>query len=148
MIRRTSSAALLVATLCALLMPLALYAEESALSASIRAEIQKDPRSAQMTEAELDALVVLLAQGAQEGGVTQEDIAWRAERAERADVAFVASSQEPVVCDGFPQFFCTVQTAFGFDGSNYIIPVGLLATSGLLWFLLYELRHHHRMGHI
>lgn len=130
---------------CAL--PLAVLAQSVSLEASIRAELLKDPRSAEMSAADLDALVAILAREAGAEGISSEDIEWRAEEATPTMVV-VGETAPASVCDGFPAFFCTVHDAFGFDGSNFIIPLGLLITSGLLWFLLYELRHHHRMGDI
>lgn len=126
-----------------LALPLAALAQSSALEATIRAELLKDPRSVEMSEAELDAMVQLLAQGAAQEGVSSDEISWRPAE---ATPAMVVEEETSATCDGFPQFFCTVREALGFDGSNLIIPMGLFVTSGLLWFLLYELRHHHRMG--
>lgn len=130
---------------CAL--PLAALAQSSSLEATIRAALLKDPRSAEMSAADVDAMVALLAQGASEEGVSSSDIEWRAEEAMPTMIVEGESAPAPV-CDGFPVFFCTVHDAFGFDGSNFIIPLGLLISSGLLWFLLYELRHRHRTGEV
>ena len=132
----------LVSLIAACTLPLLVLAQEADLRATIRAELLKDPRTAMMSEAELETMIELLAAGAQEEGVSGRDIAWRPP--EGAIVA-ISDAQEPA-CDGYPKFFCDVQRAFGFDGSNYVIPLGLLITSGLLWFLLHELRIHHRLG--
>ena len=137
----------IVALAIGLALPLAVLAQSSELEASIRAELLKDPRSAEMSAADLDALVSILAREAGAEGVSSEDIEWRAEKA-MPEIVIQGESAPAPVCDGFPAFFCTVHDAFGFDGSNFIIPMGLLITSGLLWFLLYELRHHHRTGEI
>jgi hypothetical protein len=124
-----------------LLLPLSVFAQSNDLRASIRAEVMKDPRTAQMSPAEIDGLVDMLANGAQKQGVTAKDIAWQPRETQTA----AAPSGGGSSCLGMPQFFCTVERSFGLDGSNPYIPVGLLATSGLLVFLLYELKHHHKL---
>ncbi|MBV9191270.1 MAG: hypothetical protein JOZ85_12350 [Betaproteobacteria bacterium] len=133
-------------TLIKILAPLAFLAilapqlalAQSDLKATIRAELLKDPRSAQMSPAQLDAMVELLANGAQKQGITAYDITWRP-NGEKA-----ASLEANPECGSMPGFLCTLNKAFGFDGSNVYIPLGLLITSGLLAFLLIELLHHHR----
>ncbi len=142
---RTSLVALVIALA---MLPLAAFAQEQAsdLHATIRAEVMKDPRAAQLPEAELEALITALVEGAQEQGMTSEDFQQRSQLPDGPALTMPAQDMAMSTCDGMPQFICTIESAFGFDGSNTVIPVGLLVTSGLLWFLLYELKHHHKMG--
>ncbi len=133
----------LLAVCIGFVMPMMVLAQSADLRATIRAELMNDPRSAQLSGAELDAMVNALAAEAQEKGISPNDIAWRPQ----AEVAsYGPDAGAGGTCDGFPEFFCTVRHALGFDGSNVVIPIGLLVTSGLLWFLLHELRLHHRKG--
>lgn len=131
----------------AMLLPVAFaQAQESALHATIRAQVLQDPRAATLSEAELEALITALAEGAEEQGMTVEEIEQRPLQPDGPALTSIEPEEIMQTCEGMPQFVCTVQSAFGFDGSNTIIPIGLLITSGLLWFLLYELKHHHKMG--
>ena len=111
------------------------------LRSTIRAELLKDPRAAQMSQTEFDTMVNALTQGATAQGMTPYDIAWRPAET-RAEVP--ANADENAFCAGIPGFLCAATSGFGFDGSNTVIPIALFFTSGLLLFLLYELKHHHR----
>ena len=61
----------------ALLVPVALFAQsnEDALHAQIRADLKNDPRSSQMSSAEIDALVSALADQAQKDGTAEDYLA-------------------------------------------------------------------------
>ncbi len=119
-------------------------ASDSELHAAIRAEIQKDPRMASMSEAEIERLVQALAAGAEEEGMTNADIAPQPE----SYAPTAAAPAEPPACEGMPEFLCSINRSLGFDGSNLFIPVALVAAAGVLAFLLYELKHHIRVhGH-
>lgn len=114
------------------LVPLALSAQTGAeLQATIRAAILSDPRTAAMSEAEIDAMVVALSQEAAAQGVTSQDITWRPQ--EEAGAGNQASS-----CG----MLCMLTNAFGFDGSDVTIPIGLGVSSALLLFLIGSLLHH------
>lgn len=52
----------------ALWVPLAAFAQEDTLRAQIRADLMQDPRTAELSEAELDALVAALANEAEATG--------------------------------------------------------------------------------
>jgi len=117
-------------------------AGNASLSETIRAAILSDPRTAQMTEAEIDAMVAALAEEAEAQGVTSYDILWQ--------------PQEPVVeavveqC-GSMSFLCALNEAFGLDGSDVGIPIGLGIVSALLLFvigsiLLHKHGHHPVVG--
>lgn len=112
------------------------------LRATIRAEIMKDPRSASMTEAEITAMVNALTKGAEEQGVESRQFS-------ATESSAAAQPESAPACGGMPAFLCTINQSFGFDGSNPVLPIALFATSGLLAFLLYELKHHIRLhGHM
>ena len=59
------------------LAPLTSYAQEDELSIVIRAALLEDPNTSTLSEAELDALVVALAQESLEEGVSARDIFWQ-----------------------------------------------------------------------
>ena len=66
--------------LCSLALTYAAHAQassDSELRETVRAAILADPRSAQMSEADVDSMVAALAGEAEAQGVTSEDIAWR-----------------------------------------------------------------------
>ena len=132
----------LLALVVALLLPLAAFAQSGDLRATIRTELLKDPRAAQLSQAQLDAMINVLAQGANEQGITSHDITWQP--SEPAPAAGQTTQGAEAFCMGLPDFFCAVSSGFGFDDSNTVIPIALLMSSGLLLFLLYELKHHHR----
>ena len=63
---------LVAGSIVALSIPLIAFAQTNdALRAQIRADIQKDPRSAQMSSAEIDALVSALADQAEKEGTSE-----------------------------------------------------------------------------
>src|SRR3989338_4613889 len=122
--------------LCSLALTYAAHAQassDSELRESVRAAILADPRSAQMSEADVDSMVAALAGEAEAQGVTSEDIAWRPQD----------TPGEPASTCGF---LCALNEAFGFDGSDLAIPVGLGVSSPLLLFLTGSILLH-RHGH-
>lgn len=112
--------------------------ENADLEVTIRAALLTDPRTAQMSEEEIDEMVAALAEGAQEQGITPHDITWR--------------PQPPITTEGedapcmMPAFFCTLGAAFGLDGSDVTMPIVLGIVSGILLFVIGALLHH-RYGH-
>jgi hypothetical protein len=114
-------------------------AEELELRSTIRAAILSDSRSQTMTEAEVDAMVLALTRQAQSVGMTAEDIVWRPTDANTAEGEGTAGA-----CDGF---LCALNRAFGFDGSDYTIPIWLGASALMLILLiagLLEYQHIHK----
>ncbi len=124
--------------LCAaaiLSLPLLVGAQSAGLSEAIRAEIMKDPRSASIPSAQVDAMVASLAQAASQQGVTASDITWQP-----AEATTGSSSGE---CG----FLCSINAIFGFGGNDYTIPVGLGVTSALLILFISAMLHrHHKHG--
>lgn len=59
----------------AMLLPHTTFAQEDALRAAIRADIMRDPRSAEMSPTEINALVEALAMQAEDQGVAEEYLA-------------------------------------------------------------------------
>lgn len=130
------SAALVV--LLSLATPSLGYAQERdvELQATIRAAILFDPRTAEMSEEEVGAMVAALSEKAASQGVTSHDIAWRPTEEQ-------AGESSP--CGSIKGFLCTLTDAFGFTGSDLAIPIGLGISSALLLFLIGMLLH--RLGH-
>jgi hypothetical protein len=112
-------------------------ATEADLSATIRAAVLSDPRSQSMTEAEIDALVAALAQEAEGQGVSTHDILWRPQ-----EISQPVPQEGVATCN----FLCMLNQAFGLDGSDVAIPIGLGITAGILLFVIGSILHH-RFGH-
>ena len=106
---------------------------ESELNVAIRAALTSDPRTAELSGSQIDAMVVILAGEATRQGMTAQDITWRPAV---APVAQTVDGAEPIGCGAMPQFFCNLNHAVGFDGSDLAIPIGLGITSGLLILIL------------
>ncbi len=124
----------LIACASVFLLPLAVSAQGSLdLSATIRGAITSDPRSADMSEAEIDAMVAALADEANGQGINSKDILWRPVSSEE----FTASSG--IVCGSL---LCKMNMAFGMDGSNTLIPIILGVTAAVLLFVIGSLLHH------
>src|SRR3989338_6309367 len=109
---------------------------DAELHATIRAAILSDPRTAEMSEAEIEAMVAALSDEATAQGVTAYDIVWRPQTEEEGAAS----------CNSMPQFFCTLNEAFGFDGSDIAIPIGLGITAAVLLFVIGSILLH-RHGH-
>jgi hypothetical protein len=91
-----------------------------------------------MSEEAIDAMVSLLLDGARDEGVTSEDITWR------PSPELAQTVGEETSCALTSRFLCTLNRAFGFDGSATLIPILLGATSMLLIvFFGYELERHY-----
>ena len=118
----------------------------SDLRATIRAELLSDPRTSSLSEAQIDALVGLLADEAEKQGITSQDIQWRPESSERFVATESAAPQEAAECGG--GFLCTMSEAFGFVGADATIPFTLGAASmGLVWILA-EMIHRRRHPYV
>ncbi|MEK7601670.1 MAG: hypothetical protein AAB480_04025 [Patescibacteria group bacterium] len=115
--------------------PLLVHAQTADLNATIRAALYGDPRTAEMSQAQIDAMVSALSQRAQQKGLTPSDITWRPLPASGTTAANS--------CTGFPVYLCTINDAFGFEGPDYFIPIWLAACA-LLFLLINALQTHHR----
>ena len=118
----------------------------SDLRATIRAELLSDPRTSSLSEAQIDALVGLLAEEAEKQGITSQDIQWRPESTERFVATESAAPQEAAECGG--GFLCTMSEAFGFVGADTTIPFTLGAASMALVWLLAEMIHRRRHPYV
>lgn len=98
---------------------------DAQLRDTIRGAILMDPRSHSMTPEELESLVAALTREAEADGLTSDDVLWR------PTGEAVGSAQVPP-CDNF---LCQLNRAFGFDGSDYTIPIWLAACSLALIFI-------------
>lgn len=108
-------------------------AQEGAdLSATIREAILTDPRSSEMTETEIDAMVSVLAAEAEAQGVSSDDITWRPQD----PATFAAGAEVSGETCGYAAFLCALNESFGFDGSDPAIPIGLGISSALLLFII------------
>ncbi len=108
------------------------FAQEGDLEATIRAVILSDPRSAEMTEVEVNAMVAALASAASEQGMSPEDIVWRPQD----DSTFSGVEEGGGEACGYPVFLCSLNEAFGFSGDSLVIPLVLGVCSALLLFVL------------
>lgn len=112
---------------------------DTELEATIRTAILSDPRSSQMSEAEIDAMVAVLAEGAKAEGITSEDILWRPQE--------IASETESSEACGYAAFLCALNDAFGLTGSAVLIPLLLGITSALLLFVIGSILLHSHGRH-
>lgn len=125
-----------IATICAgavVALPLIAGAQSLGLQNAIRAEIMKDPRSADIPPTQIDAMVSALAQTAAAQGVSESDITWKP--ATRDGVGPVSE------CG----FLCTINRIFGFGGDDFTIPIGLGVTSALLILFISMMLHRHHV---
>jgi hypothetical protein len=115
---------------------------DPALGATIRQQLQADPRSAQLTPSQLDAMVNALTKQAQKQGMTTHDITWRPSDAPSVNASATFVSDD---CGGMPAFVCDTEKAFGVTGPNTWIIIGLGVFAGLLIIVILEmLVVHHR----
>jgi len=132
--RMLVSVLVIALALLAVFLPYAVSAQtESELNIAIRAALMSDPRTAELSESQIDSMVVILAGEAERQGLTAQDITWRPAVVPMAQTVDGAA---PIGCGAMPQFFCNLNHAFGFDGSDLAIPIGLGITSGLLILIL------------
>lgn len=123
-------------------LPSAARAQESSaeLNATIRSALLSDPRTAGLSDAQVDAMVSLLTQEAQKRGVTSRDIQWRPQQNGTTESAPVGDDY----CGATPAFLCAFSLAFGFAGTNPTIPFILGAASMALIWILAEMLHRRR----
>ena len=134
-VRSTWAVALLV---LALATPVVIHAQtQDDLRATVRAAILTDPRTAELSETDIEVMVAALTEEAVAQGITSEDITWRPQEEGKTDAA----------CGNLPAFFCTLNQAFGFDGSDTAIPIGLAVSSALLIFLIGSILLHQHGRH-
>ena len=116
-------------------LPVFAHAQTTDLNATIRAALYGDPRTAEMSQAQIDAMVSALSQRAQQKGLTPSDITWRP--------LPTSGTTAANSCAGFPVYLCTINDAFGFEGPDYFIPIWLAACA-LLFLIINALQAHHR----
>ena len=122
-----------------------LFAQESDLAATIRAELLADPETASLSEAEMDAMVAALAAQAEEQGLTTQDIEWQpAETASQTQ----GVPEEADTCTGVPGFLCALNESLGFSGGNALIPLWLFISSLALLFILTAMIKIYRKTHM
>lgn len=122
----------MLVALISLSVPLFVHAQAADLQTSIRAALLRDPRTASLTASQVDAMVQVLAGEAATRGITAQDIDWRPSTAEST---FTTTTGE-TTCGTIPRVLCTLNTAFGFSGSDPTIAIGLGITSGILVLII------------
>lgn len=110
---------------------------------AIRAELLSDPRSAGLSQAQLDAMTDILTGEAQRQGITAADLAYHP----RPFGEGVAVGETTDACAGAPVISCVFDLAFGFVGPDPLIPYILGAASMALIWLLAEMLHRDRRAH-
>ena len=139
--RMSLSRASLAILVTMLFIPLLVHGQgETDLSATIRAAIFSDPRTAAMSEEDIDAMVAALARGAEAQGMTSQDILWRPQAFQAATEEETGALPEP--CVGMPVFFCNLNNAFGLDGSDVTMPITLGVVAALLLFVIGSMLHY------
>lgn len=114
------------------------FAQSDDMAAAIRAQLAADPNSANLTEAQFEALVAELAQAARNEGITADDIFWSAE-----GTSFGANSApQSDACVGIPTFLCMLNESFGFAGGSVLPLLFFLSSAALLLVLWLMIKHH------
>ena len=132
-------ASVFMLTVLVLAGPIIIHAQtQDGLRATVRAAILADPRTAELSETDIDVMVAALTEEAAAQGITSEDIIWRPQEEDNTTAA---------ACGNLPVFFCTLNQAFGFDGSDMAIPIGLVISSALLLFLIGSMLLHQHGRH-
>lgn len=116
---------------------------EPDLSSTIRNALLLDPRTANLSEAELNRMIDTLTAQAVAQGITPHDMYWRPtlpHTIAASDAAALAQND----CGQLPRFLCDFNHSLGFKGSDMSIPIalGVLAALILALFAGYlELQH-------
>ncbi len=113
--------------------PFLAHAQSSDLQTTIRAALLSDPRTSGLTATQIDAMVSVLTQEAQKRGLSSHDIQWRPQAQQTFSDVSGEGSQS---CGNTPSFLCALNTAFGFNGSDPTIALGLGATSAILLLII------------
>lgn len=119
-----------------LLTPAFVAAHED-LRAAIELAVLSDPRSQSLSEAQVRELVDALHADADAQGTTAEDITWRPVPPQELQAGYAQCGM-----------LCSLTNAFGFDGSNYVIPIMLGASALMLIFIFgatLGYRHFHHL---
>jgi hypothetical protein len=118
------------------------------MKSAVMTQILRDPRAAQIPPEQLQALVNALAQKAEAQKVPAIDVMWQPATYTGEPVA-PQDALMPGDCDYGFMSTCSISEALGFAGDDaLVIPLVLLAGSGLLILLIVRMKkHHHEMGH-
>jgi hypothetical protein len=120
------------------------------LSGTIRSALLSDPRTHNLTQAQLDQLVASLTKQAQSKGITVEQMLWRP----KPNQVFVPPQAtdtvvDPYACGAFPRVLCAWSAAFGFTDPTAAIPVALgVITLIVILALIILIEHHRHQKHI
>jgi len=123
-----------------LAVPAMAAAQSTDLQSSVRAALAGDPRTASMSQSQIDAMVQALSAQAQSKGITPQDIAWR-------PVTDAPAAPLVGTCSG-PRLLCNMSAAFGITGPDYLIAVWLGITALLLIFILGAVLEYRHFKHL
>ena len=112
--------------------PVLAHAQTNDLQTTIRAALLTDPRTASLSAPQIDAMVQVLVQEAEKRGVSAHDINWRPQNQN----TFVAYAAAVETCGSIPSILCAFNSAFGLDGSDPTIPIGLGITSAIMILII------------
>lgn len=125
------------------MLPLLASAQSTDLQTSVRAALASDPRTNSMSEAQIDAMVAALSQGAAQQGMTAQDISWKPIPTQGG--AALATQGN---CGGFPSYLCSMSEAFGFTGPDSIFAIWLGVSALLLMFIIGTLLEYRHFRHL
>ena len=120
-------------TLCSAVIAHAQTADHNQLRSTIYAQVMSDPRSKDLSQAQVYALVNALAQQAQAQNVTSSQITYRPQAPEAQSTLTACND-----------VMCSFSRAFGLDGTFLLIPLTLLILA-IMFIFLYS--HMREMGH-
>ncbi len=110
------------------------------LSSTIRAQLLSDPRTSALSQQQLDSMVQMLVQAAQERGLTSADLTWRPQQLSPA----ASQTATAATC---ATLSCIADEAYGFIGPDVGIAYLLgIASMGLIWIIA-ETLHRHKYPH-
>jgi hypothetical protein len=113
---------------------------QSDLREAIQASVMSDPRVQGVPPDQLKGLIDALVAEAETQQMSSADILWQPQNALAASTA----AGEEVCAPGWQGYPCVFNRVFGFDGSDYSLPILLLVTSGIAVLVIWELVAHHR----
>lgn len=118
------------------------------MKSAVMTQILRDPRAAEIPPEQLQALVNALAQKAESQKVPAADVMFQPATYTGEPVP-AQDALLPGDCDYGFMSTCSISEALGFVGEDVLlIPLALLAGSGLLILLIVRMKkHHHESGH-
>ena len=138
----------LIIALSFLFMPAfaAAQTSDTELRTTIQNSLLADPRTASIPPQLLSALVDSLTAQAQAQHMTASDILWKPQSAAIGSTyGTPGNSASATNCPtGWQGYACQFNEMFGFDGSNYEVPIFILIITIFLIAIIWEMIAHHR----